>query len=145
MCELTGMDVSNASVYDVGTAVGEAMIMACEKKSKVLVLGAVNPETVAVAKTYAYASGFKLVEIPHKNGLADLDALEKALDDNTACVVAQSPNFFGLFTYSIPFPQRRLLRQRSAARILPWATASLWVCRLPSEALIWESSPATPR
>ena len=96
MCELTGMDVSNASVYDVGTAVGEAMIMACEKKSKVLVLGAVNPETVAVAKTYAYASGFELVEIPHKNGLADLDALEKALDDNTACVVAQSPNFFGL-------------------------------------------------
>ena len=83
MCELTGMDVSNASVYDVGTAVGEAMIMACEKKSKVLVLGAVNPETVAVAKTYAYASGFELVEIPHKNGLADLDALEKALDDNT--------------------------------------------------------------
>ena len=59
-------------------------------------LGQVNPETVAVAKTYAYASGFELVEIPHKNGLADLDALEKALDDNTACVVAQSPNFFGL-------------------------------------------------
>lgn len=77
MCELTGMDVSNASVYDVGTAVGEAMIMACEKKSKVLVLGAVNPETVAVAKTYAYASGFKLVEIPHKTVLPTLTRWKK--------------------------------------------------------------------
>ncbi len=96
MCELTGMDVSNASVYDVGTAVGEAMIMSCEKKHKVILAGAVNPETAAVAKTYAYASGFELVEIPHKNGLVDLDALEKAADGDTACVVAQSPNYFGL-------------------------------------------------
>lgn len=95
MCELTGMDVSNASVYDVGTAVGEAMIMSCEKKHKVILAGAVNPETAAVAKTYAYASGFELVEVPHKNGLVDLDALEKAADGDTACVVAQSPTISG--------------------------------------------------
>lgn len=96
MCELTGMDVSNASVYDVGTAVGEAMIMACEKKNKVVIAGAVNPETVSVAKTYAFASGFEVVEVPHKDGLVDFDALEKAIDGETACVFAQSPNYFGL-------------------------------------------------
>ncbi len=97
MCALTGMDVSNASVYDVGTAAGEAIIMCAERKSKAIVVGAVNPQTVAVAKTYCSAGNKTIVEVsPDANGLVDLKALEEAIDDNTACVIAQCPNYFGL-------------------------------------------------
>jgi glycine dehydrogenase subunit 1 len=96
MCELSGMDVSNASVYDVGTAVGESIIMSCERKNKVIVAGAVNPQTVAVAKTYCKAGDTEIVEVQAKNGLVDVEALKAAIDNNTACVIAQNPNFFGL-------------------------------------------------
>ena len=97
MCELSGMEVSNASVYDVGTAVGEAIKMCTERKNKAVIVGAVNPQTAAVAKTYCSAGNEKLVQVaPDKNGLVDIKALEAAIDDDTACVIAQCPNYFGL-------------------------------------------------
>lgn len=97
MCELSGMEVSNASVYDVGTAVGEAIKMCTERKNKAVIVGAVNPQTAAVAKTYCNAGNEKLVQVaPDKNGLVDIKALEAAIDDDTACVIAQCPNYFGL-------------------------------------------------
>lgn len=96
MCELSGMDVSNASVYDVGTAVGEAITMCAERKNKAIIVGAVNPQTVQVAKTYCYAGDRQIVEIAPQNGLVDLKALQNAIDDDTACVIAQCPNYFGL-------------------------------------------------
>lgn len=97
MCELSGMEVSNASVYDVGTAVGEAVKMCTERKNKAVIVGAVNPQTAAVAKTYCSAGNEKLVQVaPDKNGLVDIKALEAAIDDDTACVIAQCPNYFGL-------------------------------------------------
>ena len=97
MCELSGMEVSNASVYDVGTAVGEAIKMCAERKNKAVIVGAVNPQTAAVAKTYCSAGNEKLVQVaPDKNGLVDIKALEAAIDDDTACVIAQCPNYFGL-------------------------------------------------
>ena len=90
MCELSGMEVSNASVYDVGTAVGEAIKMCTERKNKAVIVGAVNPQTAAVAKTYCNAGNEKLVQVaPDKNGLVDIKALEAAIDDDTACVIAQ--------------------------------------------------------
>lgn len=97
MCELSGMEVSNASVYDVGTAVGEAIKMCAERKNKAVIVGAVNPQTAAVAKTYCSAGNEKLLQVaPDKNGLVDIKALEAAIDDDTACVIAQCPNYFGL-------------------------------------------------
>ena len=97
MCELSGMEVSNASVYDVGTAVGEAIKMCAERKNKAVIVGAVNPQTAAVAKTYCSAGNEKLVQVaPDKNGLVDIKALEAAIDDDTACAIAQCPNYFGL-------------------------------------------------
>jgi len=97
MCQISGMDVSNASVYDVGTAAGEAIIMCAERKNKAIVVGAVNPQTIAVAKTYCNANEKVIVEVaPDQNGLVDIDALTNAIDDNTACVIAQCPNYFGL-------------------------------------------------
>src|SRR5574344_2166940 len=75
MCELSGMEVSNASVYDVGTAVGEAIKMCTERKNKAVIVGAVNPQTAAVAKTYCNAGNEKLVQVaPDKNGLVDIKA-----------------------------------------------------------------------
>lgn len=97
MCTISGMDVSNASVYDVGTAAGEAIIMCAERKNKAVVVGAVNPQTVAVAKTYCNANEKVIVEVaPDANGLVNIEKLQEAIDENTACVIAQCPNYFGL-------------------------------------------------
>ncbi len=97
ICELTGMDVSNASVYDGATAAAEALAMCKDaKRNKVLVSSCVNPETLAVMKTYSWASGAEFVEIPQVDGTTDLKALEAMLDKNVAAVYFQQPNFFGI-------------------------------------------------
>lgn len=96
MCNLTGMDVSNASVYDGASAAAEAMTMCCDKKKKVMLLGAINPMTVNTVKTYAHASGVEVVCVSDKNGLIDFEKAEGMLDGSFAAVFAQSPNYFGL-------------------------------------------------
>ncbi|MDD4291569.1 MAG: aminomethyl-transferring glycine dehydrogenase subunit GcvPA [Clostridia bacterium] len=97
MCMLTGMDISNASVYDGATACAEAMHMCCDKKRKMIIAGAVNPQYTAVIETYATAGDFEIVCVPEgSNGKIDLCALENAIDDTVAGVYAQSPNYFGL-------------------------------------------------
>ena len=96
MCELTGLEVSNASVYDVACAAAEAMIVCCDKKNTVVLAGELNPQVVDVVKTYAFAGNNKVVKTPSKNGLIDADALIKAITDDTACVIAANPNYFGL-------------------------------------------------
>ncbi|MBB6454247.1 glycine dehydrogenase subunit 1 [Salirhabdus euzebyi] len=97
ICELTGMEVSNSSMYDGGTALAEAVNLSAgqTKKKKVIVSKAIHPESMDVIKTYAKGFDLEIVEINHKNGLTDLVALEAALDDETASVVIQYPNFFG--------------------------------------------------
>ncbi|NLT95466.1 MAG: aminomethyl-transferring glycine dehydrogenase subunit GcvPA [Clostridia bacterium] len=97
ICELTGMDVANASMYDGATALAEAIIMACDqsKKNKVLVSSAVHPEYLEVAETYAWARGIKLVEAPYLDGLKNLAELEKNLSSEFGALVIQNPNFFG--------------------------------------------------
>jgi glycine dehydrogenase subunit 1 len=97
ICEITGMDVSNAGVYDGAQAAAEAISMFKERKRlKAVVSGAVKPMTLEVIKTYCAAAGSELVIIPVKNGKTDIDALSAALDDTTACVYMEQPNFFGL-------------------------------------------------
>ncbi len=96
ICELTGMDVSNASVYDGASAAAEAASMCRERKRQtVLVSAAAHPDTIRVITTYTEAAGAKVVMIPHKDGITDLAALEPLLDEESACVYIQSPNFFG--------------------------------------------------
>jgi len=96
MCELTGLDISNASVYDVGCAAAEAMIVCCDKKNTIVLAGEINPQVVQVVKTYAYAGNNTVIQTPSKNGLIDADALVAAITDDTACVLAANPNYFGL-------------------------------------------------
>ncbi|MGP4061733.1 aminomethyl-transferring glycine dehydrogenase subunit GcvPA [Halobacillus sp. H74] len=97
ICELTSMDVANSSMYDGGTALAEAVNLSAgqTKKKKVLVSKAIHPESLAVIHSYVKGPGVEVVEIDHKNGMTDLDQLERVLDDDTASVVVQYPNFFG--------------------------------------------------
>ncbi|MGP4074385.1 aminomethyl-transferring glycine dehydrogenase subunit GcvPA [Halobacillus sp. K22] len=97
ICELTGMDVANSSMYDGGTALAEAVNLSAgqTKRKKVLVSKAVHPESLAVINSYVKGPGVEVVEIDHKNGKTDLAQLESELDENTASVVIQYPNFFG--------------------------------------------------
>jgi len=98
IAELTGMDVSNASLYDGASACAEAMYMAnaTTRKDKVLVSKAIHPNTLKVLKTYADAKDLNLVEVDVKDGQTDYDQLEGMVDKDTAAVIIQSPNFFGI-------------------------------------------------
>lgn len=98
VCQLTGMEVANASMYDGSTAMAEAVLMAerVTKRSKVIACGAVHPEYLEVARTYVQHAGIHLeqVDFDPASGLIAAE-IEAAIDDDTAAIVVQSPNFFG--------------------------------------------------
>jgi glycine dehydrogenase subunit 1 len=99
MCELTGMDISNSSLYDGASAVAEAAIAALNVKRgrrKLVVSKAVHPDYRTVLRTYMRGLGIEIAEVSvTRSGLTDLAALDEATDDATAAVIVQSPNFFG--------------------------------------------------
>ena len=98
ICELTGMDVSNASVYDGGTAAAEAVAMCRDRKRRVtLISGAAHPDTINIVRTYCYGTNDELVVVPVKDGKTDLDALKTLLKADVASVYVQQPNFYGQF------------------------------------------------
>jgi glycine dehydrogenase subunit 1 len=96
--EVTGMEVANASMYDGSTAAAEAVMMAVRLTGRrsVVVARSVHPEYRQVLSTYAYHQGMPLATVPFKdNGRVDSQELEAAITSDTACVLVQSPNFFG--------------------------------------------------
>src|SRR5437867_2728890 len=97
ICQLTGMDVANASMYDGSTAVPEAAMMAVRAtgKGRVLVARTVHPEYREVLATYAKHQGMPVAEFGYnqESGGLDLEDLESKIDDLTAAVIVQSPNF----------------------------------------------------
>lgn len=98
ICQLTGMDVANASLYDGGSAVAEAVLMAlavAPRRSRVVVAGSVHPEYRATLSTYLANLDAQVTTLPAPNGFLDPDDLKKAVDEHTGCVVVQHPNFFG--------------------------------------------------
>ena len=98
ICEITGMDVSNASVYDGATAAAEAAGMCRDRKRKItLISGAAHPDTINVVRTYCYGTGDELKVIPVKDGKTDIEALKEMLTKEVASVYIQQPNFNGLF------------------------------------------------
>ncbi|MBU5591964.1 aminomethyl-transferring glycine dehydrogenase subunit GcvPA [Clostridium sp. MSJ-4] len=98
ICELTGLDVSNVSMYDGPTAAAEAAILVSQstRRKKVLVSKTVNPETRKVLDTYLKFRNVEYVEIEEKDGTTDVENLKSILDKDTAGVLIQSPNFFGV-------------------------------------------------
>ncbi|MFL5929870.1 MAG: aminomethyl-transferring glycine dehydrogenase subunit GcvPA [Gaiellaceae bacterium] len=96
ICELTGMDVSNASGYDGTTVAADACYVAkhATGRSKVVLCETLNPQVRQVVKTYAPGFGLEVVEVPHRDGTTDPEEVAEAARD-AACVIFQQPNFFG--------------------------------------------------
>ena len=97
VCRLFGMEVANASLYEGASAAAEAVLMASTitRRQRVLLCEGLHPDTLAVLRTYGLERELDLVQVPRSAGVVDEAELKKLLDDQTAAVVVQSPNFFG--------------------------------------------------
>ena len=95
--ELTGMDIANSSMYAGGTSLAEAGTLAAghTRRKKILISRAVHPESRAVVRSYALGQSIEVEEIPLKDGQTDIEALKNMIDEDTATVMIQYPNFFG--------------------------------------------------
>jgi len=98
VCELTGMDVANASMYDGASALAEAALMSCDatRRKKILAPRTLHPEYREVLSTYLEPRGVDILELPYANGEVDIKQLEANLNAEVAAVLLQSPNFFGV-------------------------------------------------
>ncbi|MBO5527596.1 MAG: aminomethyl-transferring glycine dehydrogenase subunit GcvPA [Erysipelotrichaceae bacterium] len=97
ICELTGLDVSNASVYDGAVAAAEALFMSLERnKDEVLVADTVDPQTLAVMKTYCESRDVKIVMVQSKDHRIDVEDLKAKLNERSAGLYVESPNYYGL-------------------------------------------------
>ena len=135
MAELTGMDISNASMYDGTTACAEAMMMAVaagKKQNKVLVSAAQNPKTRRVLDTYALHKGIELETIPTKDGVTDLSTLHSQLSTgNVAGVIVQQPNVYGIVEDFTGFAEA--CHEHKALFIMDSVAADLAVLKTPGE------------
>lgn len=97
ICMLTGMEVANASLYEGATAAAEAVTMATSitRRNRAIVIENVHPDTLPVLRTYDQNRHVETVTVPARRGVVDEAALRAALNNETACVVIQSPNRFG--------------------------------------------------
>ena len=135
MAELTGMDISNASMYDGTTATAEAMMMAVaagKKQNKVLVSAGLNPKTRKVLDTYALHQGIELETIPLKDGATDLSVLSSQLSTgNVAGVIVQQPNVYGIVEDFTGFAEA--CHEQKALFVMNSVIADLAVLKTPGE------------
>ena len=136
ICELTGMEIANASMYDGSTGAAEAMMMAVRitRRDKAVIARTVHPEYREVIATYAQHQEIPVAEVGYeKNGRVDLAALDAAITSETACVLIQSPNFFGTIEDVAAIAE--IAHAKGALLIVSIAEAvSLGVVRPPAEA-----------
>ena len=136
ICELTGMDIANASMYDGSTGAAEAVMMAVRVtgRSGAVIARTVHPEYREVLATYAQHQGIPTVEVGYgENGRVDLSALDAAITPDTACVLIQSPNFFG--TIEDVAAVAEVAHAKGALLIISIAEAvSLGIVKPPKEA-----------
>jgi glycine dehydrogenase subunit 1 len=128
------MDVSNASLYEGGTAVSEAAFMSMRvtgRHEKIVVLGSVHPEYRQVLRTYFSNLNVELVVIPTSDGTADPARVKSALDDKTACLIFQHPNFFGCLEE--PDELTKLAHGVGALSVASFDPISLGVLRRPGD------------
>lgn len=133
VCELTGMDVANASMYDGASAFAEAALMSCDatRRKKVLVPTTIHPEYREVLNTYLPPRGVEIIEIPSKDGAVDLEALENCLEKDVAGVLLQSPNFFGVIEKAEQIG--KLAHDQGALLIMSVNPVSLGILKSPGE------------
>jgi len=133
ICRLTGMDVANASMYEAASSVAEAVLMLAESgKRRVVVCDPVHPHYVATVRTYLADLPLELVVIPHAGGALDLAAAAEQIDADTAAVVVQSPNFYGVIEQKIP-ALAAAVHEAGTALIQVFDPISLALLQRPSE------------
>lgn len=134
ICELTGMDVANASMYDGPTAAAEAALMAVRSvgRPEILVSEALHPEYRQALKTYGRFAGFDLQKIGSDNGRLNLADLEAKISGKTAAVIVQNPNFFGVIESLAPLGE--LVKKHQAFFIVSADPLSLGILKPPGEA-----------
>lgn len=133
ICELTGMEIANASMYDGATALAEAVAMAVSQtgRDEVLIASTVAPEHRQVVQTYARFKNVQVREIGFQNGTIDLNQLEALCSAKTAAVIVQSPNFFGVIEELSRVAD--LAHQQKALFIASVDPLSLAILRSPGE------------
>ncbi len=135
MAELTGMDVSNASMYDGTTATAEAVMMAVaagKKQHTVLVSETVDPKTVEVVKTYAHFHGIEIKMIPQRENVTCKESMTQMLGENdVAAVVVQQPNYFGVVEDYSGFAE--MVHEKKALFVMNSIIADLAVLKTPGE------------
>jgi glycine dehydrogenase subunit 1 len=132
ICELTGMDASNASVYDGATAAYEAIAMCVDnKRRKAVLCGTVNPQMIEVVKTWCTSACIELVTTDHLNGQTDHKSLTAEVDETVACIIAQQPNFFGQLEDLTAIEQ--LAHSKGAKLVLSCNPISLGLLKTPGE------------
>jgi glycine dehydrogenase subunit 1 len=132
ICELTGMDTANASVYDGASAAAEAVAMSRDrKKNRAFVSAAVHPQVMETIKTYCFGNGMELTVIPEKDGITDLDFLKEHLDSQAACVYIQHPNYYGSLEPAEEIGN--ITREANARYIMGVNPISLGIIKTPAE------------
>lgn len=132
ICELTGMDVSNASVYDGATAAAEAAAMCRDRKRRVtLISGAAHPDVIQTVKTYCYGTGDELRVIPAKDGITDVEAMKGHLTPDVASVYIQQPNFYGQFEDAETIGQ--LVHENGSVYIMGCNPIALAIMKTPKD------------
>jgi glycine dehydrogenase subunit 1 len=134
VCELTGMDVANASMYDGPSSAAEAAVMAraVTRRDRVLAAASLHPHYRKVTDTYLHGQGSGLQTVPiTEQGLIDRGALTEALDDDVACVIVQYPNFFGVIEELEPLAE--IVAAAGALFVVAADPVALALLRTPGE------------
>jgi len=134
ICQLTGLDVSNASLYEGGSAVAESVLMSISidpDRTKVLIAESVHPEYRQTLLTYLANLPKEIVTIPTPNGVLDPNELKKQIDDKTLCVIVQHPNFFGHLEAVDDIS--KLCKEKGALFVVSVDAISLGILKRPGE------------
>ncbi|MEZ6139765.1 MAG: aminomethyl-transferring glycine dehydrogenase subunit GcvPA [Zavarzinella sp.] len=134
VCQLSGMDVSNASLYEGGSSVAEAVLMALnitERRGNVVIAGSVHPEYRQTLETYLTPLQVPLVVLPTSDGYLLPEDLQKAVNDQTAAVIFQQPNFFGHLEDVVELT--RIAKQSGAMVIVSFDPISVGVMKRPGD------------
>ncbi len=132
ICELTGMDSSNASVYDGASAAAEAIAMCRDKKrNRAVICKNIKPDVMEVIKTYCMGSGVELSFVGIKDGHADMESLKELVNEETACIYIEQPNYYGLLEDADTIAE--IAHNAKAKLIMGCNPISLGLLRTPAE------------
>lgn len=133
ICELTGMDAANASVYDGASAAAEGVLMCRERKrTRVLVSATTPPQVLETIRTYCYGRRAEVLVVPEKDGETDRQALEAMLDETAACFYLQQPNYYGILEPAEELG--RLVHTAGAKYVMGCNPIALGLLNTPAEA-----------